>query len=309
MTSVQRKSVVVDGLRLSYLEAGTGRPVLLLHGWPTNAELYRHALPAIGENRRAIALDLPGFGASDKPLDRSYSFRFFDQLLTDVLAALGVETLGLVVHDLGGPIGLHWAVSNADRITDLVLLNTVVFPEMSFAVKAFVASTKLPLLRDLISSPRGVAWAMRFGVSDESRIDAEVAKIYTDPYGDRASRKALLKAGGSLHPKGFTTIERGLGALSMPLRILYGEEDRILPNVAKTMARVQALLPHAELTAIPDCGHFLQEDRPEEVADLLAEFLGRGAPPHWAGAARQRGAQGGPPPTEVWPANTKGCGV
>ena len=166
---MERRFVEVEGLRLSYLEAGndTGSPpVLLLHGWPTNALLYRHALLAIGAHRRAIALDLPGFGESDKPLDRSYSFRFFDRLLTGFTEALGLQALGLVVHDLGGPIGVHWAVANAGRIRDLVMLNTVVFPEMSWAVKAFVAGTKLPglfqnfartllrLFRSLVLRPR-----------------------------------------------------------------------------------------------------------------------------------------------------------
>ena len=63
----------------------------------------------------------------------------------------------------------------------------------------------------------------------------------------------------------------------MPVRVIYGEEDRILPDVAKTMKRVQGDLPQAEVTSLPGCGHFLQEDRPEEIGLLLAEFFGQDA--------------------------------
>ena len=73
----------------------------------------------------------------------------------------------------------------------------------------------------------------------------------------------------------FDTLAERIGDFECPVRIIYGADDRILPHVGKTMARVKEALPQAEVTAIPGCGHFLQEDRPDEVAELLAEFLAR----------------------------------
>lgn len=268
------RRIRIHDLELHYLEHGEGPPVVLLHGWPTHAQLYRHALPVI-EGRRAIALDLPGFGDSAKPLDASYSFRFYDRILTGFLDALELDRTGLVVHDLGGPIGLHWAIHNQQRVSDLVLLNTLVFPEMSPAVKIFVGSSMIPGVRRVLSSPWGIAKAMRFGVQDKSRIDEEVARIYTAPFADRDARKALLKTAHGLHPKGFDTLAERVGELTMPMHLIYGEDDRILPHVARTMARVKEACPHATLQSIANCGHFLQEDRPEEVARLLAEALSR----------------------------------
>jgi pimeloyl-ACP methyl ester carboxylesterase len=277
-TEILSKTVDVRGLRLHYLEAGSGPPVLLLHGWPTNAQLWRRSLPPLSASRRAIALDLPGFGLSDKPTDVRYSFRFFEETLTGFLDALGIELTGLVVHDLGGPVGLYWAACHLSRLSDLAILNTLAFPDTSWAVKLFVAATLVPGLRDYISSPRGVRAAMRFGVRDKSAITADVADLYAAPYEARDARRALLAAGHGLSPRGLVKIARTLPSIKVPVRLIYGDRDRILPDVARTMARIQALVPQAELSVLPGCGHFLQEDEGEEVGRMLAEFFGRERP-------------------------------
>lgn len=80
--TIESHYVEAAGLRLHYRSCGEGEPVLLLHGWPTSSYLWREVIPAIAAaGSRAIALDLPGFGASDKPLDASYSFHFFMRAL------------------------------------------------------------------------------------------------------------------------------------------------------------------------------------------------------------------------------------
>jgi len=76
-----------------------------------------------------------------------------------------------------------------------------------------------------------------------------------------------------LEPEGFAEIARLLPSLAMPVRVIYGERDRILPDVRETMTRVKQDLPQAEVTALPECGHFLQEEAPDEVGALLARFF------------------------------------
>lgn len=274
MHTIESHEVSVEGMRLHYLEAGEGPAVLFLHGWPTSAQLWRHVLPRVGQTHRAIALDLPGFGRSDKPLDQRYSFGFFERTIDAFLQRLEIDQVGLAVHDLGGPVGLYWAIKHVEKVRELAILNTLCFPEMSWAVKAFVLATFTPGLRGYLSSPAGVARAIRFGVVNKDRITPDVARIYGEPFEDQDARKALLKAGQGLSPRRFRELGEGLSKLEgIPLQLLYGEQDRILPDVAKTMARIKTILPHAKLRSIPNCGHFLQEDRPEEVADALAEFF------------------------------------
>ncbi len=280
--------LTADGLRLHALVAGSpsAPPVLLLHGWPTHAELYRHVLPALADaGRFAIALDLPGFGRSDKPLGVRYDAALFSRAIDATLASLGVGPTGLVVHDLGGPIGLYWASLHPDRVTSLALLNTLVGPELSWAVKLFGLATFVPGVNDLLASPRGVAWCMRFGVADKARITPEVARLYSAPFEDRRARKALLLAARGIRRRELAAGEAWLHAFTGPLRLVYGTGDRILPDVAETMARVARHAPQAEVTALSRCGHFLQEDLPDEVARLLAAFFADDAATHAATTA------------------------
>src|SRR5688500_10038941 len=154
--------VEVDGLRLSYREQGEGPAVLLLHGWPTSSHLWRDVMPAIaGAGRRAVALDLPGYGASSKPPDASYDFALYDAALDGFLAALGVESTALAVHDVGGRIGLHWGVRRPERVTELVLLNTLAYPEFDEMAVKFVETLSTPGPREQLTSRAGLEFSMK----------------------------------------------------------------------------------------------------------------------------------------------------
>lgn len=276
MVAIVSRYVTVRDLRLHYLEAGEGPPVLLLHGWPTSVQLWRHCLePIAASGRRVIALDLPGFGRSDKPLACSYSFPFFERVLDGFLDEVGIERLGMAVHDLGGPVGLFWASKQPDRLIDLALLNTMVFPEPSWVVSLFVAATRLRGLRGFISSPAGIALMFRLGIVDQTRVTQETLRPYQEPYVTKEARQALLQAGHGLHPRGFDRIVAALPGLTCPIRVVYGSRDRLLPDIKVTVTRLAALLPRVEVKELTNCGHFLQEDRPAEVADLLSDFFGR----------------------------------
>lgn len=273
-TSIESKTINLDGLTLHYLEAGEGEPVLLLHGWPTSSYLWRNVMPPMAKTNRVIALDLPAFGKSSKNVADSFSFFYYERVINGLLDTLKIEKIGLAVHDLGGPIGIFWALRHPEKISRLALLNTLVYPQVSWMVKLFVFASIAPGLRWWLSSPAGLTWAMRFGVENKQNITAEIAKRYYEPYISKDDRNALLKTASGLSPKGFKEIEEKLPTLSIPVRIIYGENDRILPHVGKTMARVKKDLPHAEVTALPNCGHFLQEDEPLQIGEMLSDFFG-----------------------------------
>ena len=274
MNAATTKTAQLDGLRLAYRDLGDGPPVLLLHGWPTSSFLWREVMRPLARANRVVALDLPGFGASDKPVGIRYSFDFFGRTLDLFLAHLGIDQLRLAVHDLGGPVGLHWALNRPGRLTKFALLNTLVYPEFSEAVKEFVRACATPGLREQITSPAGLESILRDGLADPAKLSPEVLAAVQEPFRTPETRRTLADAGIGVSRKGFVQIARRLPALRIPVRVVYGSRDRVLPDVADTMARVKADLPQADVTTLPDCGHFLQEDAPEEVGALLARFFG-----------------------------------
>ncbi len=276
MPDLDLRTVSVGETRIAYRTLGEGPPLLLLHGWPTSSFLWRKVMPALARaGRRVLAPDLPGFGASDKPLGIRYNFQFFDGVLDGFLAALGLgdARVGLVVHDLGGPLGVHWALERQARVEKLALLNTLLYPEFSEAVLTFIRDLLEPATRERLTEPAGLTAVLRDGFADPDRLSADALAAYLAPFAGADARRALADAGVGPERRGFKRIAERLPTLAPPVRIVYGARDRLLPDVADTMARVARDVPDAEITVLPDRGHFIPEEAPDEVGPLLAEFF------------------------------------
>jgi haloalkane dehalogenase len=265
----------VDGLTVAFVDEGDGPPLLLLHGWPTSSFLYRHITPVLAQHHRVVVPDLPGFGASSKPVDRTYSFELFASVLDALVERLGLDDLGLVVHDLGGPIGVHWALHRPGRVSRLALLNTLLYPDFDPTVVEFVMTLADESRRQELVSEDGLREVLRVGVSDPDALSAEALSGVTAPFRTDEDRRALALAGIGLHPDGFSDIARLLPGLVIPVLGLYGSDDRILPDVAETFAHLRRDVSHAQIEALPGAGHFLQEEVSSAIAERLVSFFAR----------------------------------
>ncbi len=263
----------VGDTKIHYRSAGEGEVILFLHGFPTSAYLWRNIMLELASDFQVIAIDLPAYGKSDKRLKDSYSFRYYERILSQFLENLGIDKVTLGVHDLGGPIGLYWLVQNMDQVNRLLLFNTLVYPQFSWAVKLFGLAVRLPVLSNWLTSPNGIKRAMCLGVHHKERLSEEIIQAYQAPFQDTNARKALLKSAQRLSMKGFHEIAEKLPNFKRPVQIIYGEQDKILPNVSATMQRVQEDLPQANIVCLPDCGHFLQEDAPKQIAEQIGIFM------------------------------------
>ena len=276
MTVTALNTVEVDGRTLAFREAGEGPAVLLLHGWPTSSFLWRNVMPAIAQERRVLALDLPGFGASDKPTDVTYGYDFFSSAVGGFLDALEIDDVALGLHDLGGPIGVRFALDNPDRVRAIALTNTLLYPEdMTEMLTRFVEGLQTPGVRERFTGPEGLEAALRLGTNIESSVSDETIAGMVEPFGSDEDRLALAKAGSDIEDAGTVALARELPRLRVPVRVIYGRQDRILESIADTVERLQRDVPQSEITALDGPGHFLQEDDPERVGELLAEFFAR----------------------------------
>ncbi len=264
--------IKVDGFSIHYISAGKGEPILLLHGWPTSSYLWRNIIEPLARTRLVIAPDLPGFGSSDKPPTAPYTLDYQVKMLDSLLRSMNVGRTDLVVHDLGGPVGLLWAVRNPSKVRGLVILNTFVHPGLSFLEKLVFLTVKIPIIRDWIASPAGISITMKWGVENKKKMTREVIAAYQAPFTTPMTRQVLIKTLAAIDVNEMEEIMQKLPGMDVPIRIIFGEKDLLL---AEEMRRLAGELPKAQVTSIPDCGHFLQEDIPERLSELISEFLNK----------------------------------
>ena len=265
----------LDGLRMHYLDEGSGAPVLFLHGEPTWSFLWRRVIPpVVASGRRAIAPDLIGFGRSDKPTDQGwYTYYRHVACVTRLVEELDLRDIALVVHDWGGLIGLRFAVENAERVERLVILDTGVWSGRA-------PSETWLRFREAVRSVGGELDIARLVESGTQRgLSEEVRAAYNSPFPTPESKAGALAFPELVpvepdHPTAaaLEPVREGLARWDKPAHIIWGAEDAVLPTAIAE--RFIALIPGATgPEIIPGAGHLLQEDAPAEVAAAIVRAL------------------------------------
>lgn len=277
-----------DGGRVHYIDEGprAGTPVVMLHGNPAWSYLYRRFVAQLTDaGHRAIALDLLGFGRSDKPGDEaSYSIARHTGRIGALLDALDLHEACLVVHDWGGPVGLPWAVANEDRVARLMVLNT--FAPTLPGPMGKGLTLRLLRLRgtgELIAKLRGGLtedFLLGAGTRRRERLDDNAKAAYRAPYPDAASRTGVLAFPRQVPLSDDTPVARltreteaGLRRhfRDRPAHICWGMRDVLFgPEV---LDKWRAAFPDAGVTRLEDAGHFVQEDAHEQVIPELLALL------------------------------------
>jgi haloalkane dehalogenase len=257
-----------DGLRLHYLDEGDGAPVVCFHGEPSWAYLYRKMLPPlVAGGRRVICPDMAGFGRSDKPTDRGwYSYDGHVDLMTELLNGLDVRDATVVVQDWGGPVGLRWAVENADRVAALAILNTGLFTGR--VSKGFLA------WRDFAERTPDLPVGFVIQSATTTELPDEIVAAYEAPFPTVES-----KAGAAQFPLLVPTDEGAAGAAEMkavmqalsewdrPALVAFSDSDPVFPYPKSGQVFCDAIPTAGEQVKIEGAAHFLQEDRGEQIAD------------------------------------------
>jgi len=265
------------GLRIAYVEAGRGDPILCLHGEPSWSFLYRKMIPTLAEVGRVIAPDLVGFGRSDKPVGKgAYTYALHRGVLTKFITQLDLKNITLVCQDWGGLLGLPIAAELADRFARLVVMNT-----------------GLPISGKPLS-PGFMAWR----AFAEKSQDMDMGKILQGATVSELTPEVL-----AAYNAPFPNVSYKGGALQFPLLVPISEDAEALPHMREAAQRLRdwqkpalvmfsdkdpvtaggdkffrELLPTAKNEpdiTITGAGHFLQEDKGEEIARHIADFIRR----------------------------------
>jgi pimeloyl-ACP methyl ester carboxylesterase len=262
---------------LFYEEKGKGSPVLLIHGFGASTYTWRHIAPELARTHRVIAIDLKGFGQSDKPFDEHYSV--FDQadLLMDLVEAQDLRDLTLIGHSFGGGVALVLALSDdpriKGRISKLVLLDTIAYPQH---IPVFFRMLDMPLVSHLgvrmVPPAVQTRIALQIAYLDNSKIDDEEVEAYAAPLRTAAGKHAIIHSARQIMPEGMEDISDRYKTIETPTLIMWCDHDRIVP--LEVGLKLRRTLPNSTLRVVKECGHMPQEEQPERTLELIQGFLG-----------------------------------
>lgn len=274
------KTAQVRNIKVGYIDQGSGEVLLLIHGLGSNAKAWQRNIPDLAAGHRVIAVDLPGYGYSDKG-GYQYSMSFYATVLSEFLAGLGVEKAVWVGHSMGGQIALVAALEHPRQVSGLVLVSPAGFETftdgegdwMRKAVSAeFVKDTTIRNIAvNLESNFHDKPAAADFMITD--RIQVRGAGDF-DGYCGAVS----LNVGAMLDRPVYDDLQK----IAQPVLVLFGENDNLIPNRflhgghTRDVAEAgTARLPDAQLVMVPACGHFVQFEQPETANRAMLEFLAR----------------------------------
>jgi haloalkane dehalogenase len=266
-----------DGVRVHYIDEGEGEVVLCAHGEPSWSYLYRKMVPILAQRHRVVAMDFIGFGRSDKYSERDdYTFKMHAGTMMHFIEELELEGITAVVQDWGGLIGLRVATLMPERFARLVIMNTGLpvagarIPEALVQWRKFTAESPLFPVGNIVQS------------ATVSELPPEVVEAYDAPFPDDS-----YKAGARMWPL-LIPVEPGdpadpemrsareiLGKWDKPVLVMFSDQDPITGGGDRFFRDLIPTASEQPEIVIKDAGHFLQEDKGEEIARHILEFMQR----------------------------------
>ena len=264
-------------VKLYYTEEGKGPPLLLIHGFGASTFTWRFVAPELAKSHRVIAVDLKGFGQSDKPFDGRYSVYDQAELLAQLIEDKDLRDLTLVGHSFGGGVALLLALEANQRldgrITRLVLLDSIAFPQN---IPVFFRLLDVPLVSQIgvrmVPPSVQARVALQIAYFDDSKIDPEEIELYAAPLKTAAGKHAIIYSARQIVPEDIAELSERYKTIELPTLILWCDHDRIVP--LEVGIKLRRTLPNSTLRLVEECGHMPQEEQPASTLALIKGFIG-----------------------------------
>jgi haloalkane dehalogenase len=271
--------IEVNGMRIHYVDEGKGETILCLHGEPSWSFLYRKMITAMSKQHRVMAMDFVGFGRSDKFTEReAYTFKMHLDTLMGFIKAMDLEQITVVVQDWGGLIGLAAVTHMPERFARLVIMNTGLPTGKRKPNEAFLAWRSYTETHPDME----VGQSILGGMAHPEKITREIVAAYEAPFPEVA-----YKAGAAVWPllvpispddpasAEMRHAREVLSRWDKPALVMFSDKDPITGGGDKFF---RSLIPTAKdqpEIIIKDAGHFLQEEKGEEISHHILDFIKR----------------------------------
>jgi len=259
------QAITLDGLKIKYRSAGHGPNLIMIHGWASSSRMWQRLMNDLANRYHCMALDLPGFGDSDKPDDDWYSLERYKAIVQKFAEALDLQFATLIGHSMGGLIALAMATDSVTNVSRVAVINPVVTGRTYWDLRLLSNS---PLGKPMLSLGRWF-WPIASGDWAGPWLGKERAEHYRRMREEwLQSSPAALRA--ALRVIGQSDLSPNLSKVTVPTLVLLGSRDLTAPNAeGKLAART---IPSAQLRVLPS-GHLPTDDMPVETLQALEEFL------------------------------------
>ncbi|MCK9376893.1 MAG: alpha/beta hydrolase [Syntrophobacterales bacterium] len=272
----ERQVFDYQGLKINYYEAGQGPPVILLHGFGGCTYTYRYLAPELAKDHRVLAIDLKGYGLSDKPADGKYAVADQADLVAAFIRSQDLHDLVIMGHSMGGAVTLmtYFKVREdaPPRVKKLVLIDSAGYPQK---MPWFIRLAKLPLVGSVggrVMSPRFATFmVLRKSYYNKDKITDEQINTYAYYGSLPGAREAVTETAKQIVPEDIDALTARYKTISVPVLIVWGREDEVVPlSVGENFKRD---IPDSELAILPHCGHIPLEECAGETNRTVEAFL------------------------------------
>ncbi|MBF2004979.1 alpha/beta fold hydrolase [Chlorogloeopsis fritschii PCC 9212] len=274
--------IITNGVKLHYVTQGEGPLMLMLHGFPEFWYSWRHQIPEFAKYFKVVAVDLRGYNDSDKPKEQSaYVMDEFIKDVKGLIKGLGYEKCVLVGHDWGGAIAWCFTYAHPEMVEKLIVLNIPHPAKFSEGLRtpqqllksSYMFLFQLPWLPEVLiqsADYQAIETALKgMAVNKSTFTQADI-----DAYKDAAAKRGALTAMLNYYRNIFQQrlLNPSWGVLEVPTLMIWGEKDTALGK--ELSYGTEAYVRDLQIRYIPNCSHWVQQEKPELVNEYMREFLG-----------------------------------
>ncbi len=263
--------VAVNGLQMFAITKGSGRDIVLIHGNPASTYSWRKVIEPLAAHYRVHAIDLPGYGFSDKPDGASYAPDWMAAHVVGYLDSAGIAQAVLVGNSMGGHVATEAAILHPERVAGLVLIGAAGLPRPDPPQPLAFRLAQWPILGPILRALPGrgrVREGLERAVYDPSQITEADVDAYYAPLRTAGGDNAFIARLGHRVPDDRPAQVRTIRA---PTLVLTGDTDRLVPpSIAR---RYHELIAGSELVVLEQTGHLPQEERPERVVAEITRWV------------------------------------